>query len=516
MKIFYGLEIRITERLDFGSDPVGIVAVSFLETPGNAVDRIDNDGDSPELGPLVTEDILDGEIADNLIDDNGNGLIDENQTHIPFGEQEGVTYADRIAQPIDAQWLNTRARNFEVESGSPTVTQEMINDASGNRWKLWPPVDNFQQGQVHLIMVEADDIGYAYKDNIDNNDNGEEGSPTITQAMIDQAAGDAPYFRYRVNNKIILYNVVQSTLDMKYADGIDNDGNGIVDENIDEGIDVMIDEARDDGIDNDYDWNEFRDDVGLDGVDGTGDRGEGDGIPTSGAGTGLPGEPNVDLTDVSETDQIGISNAQKIAAGGLNINSDATMWFDFMIPGKFFEPFPVIQGEYDLFVSSSFFPLKSGQREPFSIAVMLANGPAQDPDGELRKAEILRKRVRAQETYNNDYQFAQAPLTPTLTAVAGDNRVTLYWDDVAEESFDTYIDGIGGDGFDFEGYKIYRSTDPAFQDIENITSGFGTPTFKTPLVTFDLNNGIRDFHPVDLDGVKYHLGTDSGLKHSFV
>ncbi len=55
------------------------------------------------------------------------------------------------------------------------------------------------------------------------------------------------------------------------------------------------------------------------------------------------------------------------------------------------------------------------------------------------KQRYLRKKSRAQETYNNDYQFADAPLTPKLTAIPGDNRVTLYWDDVAETSFDRYI-----------------------------------------------------------------------------
>ena len=492
----------------FGSDPVGIVAVSFLETPGNALDRIDNDGDGELLGPIVSDELLVGEIADNLVDDNENGLIDENQTHVAFGVQSGVTYADRIDQ------------NGNAEANSPVVTSEMVDLASGDQWNRWPVnpfTDQIQNGQVHLLMMESDDIGLAYKDFIDNSGNGEENSPTITQQMITQAASDAPYYRFHVpGTQIILYDVKSEDLGKFYADGVDNDGDGAIDEDIDEGIDEMIDEARDDGIDNDGDWIAGRDDVGLDGVANTGDFGEGDGVPTSGAGTGLPGEPNVDLTDVSETDQIGITNAQKVAAGGLNINSDATMWFDFMIPGKFFEPFPVIAGEYDLFVSSSFFPLRAGQQEPFSIAVMLANGPVPDPDGEIRKAEILRKRVRAQETYDNDYQFAQAPYTPTLSAVAGDNRVTLYWDDAAESSFDTYIDGIGGDGHDFEGYKIYRSTDPAFQDIESITSGYGTATFKVPLATFDLENGISGFHPIDLDGIKYFMGTDSGLRHSYI
>ncbi|MDQ7818067.1 MAG: hypothetical protein RDU14_13655 [Melioribacteraceae bacterium] len=503
----------------FGSDPVGIVAVAFLETPGNALDRIDNDGDSPELNNLITVDMLEGEIPDNLIDDNGNGLIDENQTHIPFGVQRGVTYADGIAQPVDPGWAADRPR-FKVEQNSPVVTQQMIDLAnsnpSGNKWKLWPPPDQFQNGIVHLIMVTQDKIGLPFKDGIDNDDDGEENSPVITQAMITQAASDAPYYRYRVNNKIILYNVVASKLGKKYADGIDNDNDGAIDEGIDDGIDVMIDEARDDGIDNDYDWNPFRDDVGLDGVADTGDEGENDGKPTSGARFGLPGEPSVDVTDVSETDQIGITNADYVPAGGLNINSDAQMWFDFMIPGKFYDPQEVVAGEYDLFVSSSFFPLRSGQTEPISLVVLLANGPIPDPGGQFRKSEILRKRVRAQETYNNDYRFANAPLTPTLTAIPGNNRVTLYWDDLAESSFDAYIDAIGGIGKDFEGYKIYRASDPAFQDAEQITNGFGGRQFRLPIAQFDLVNGIKGFDPIGIDGIRYFLGSDTGLKHSFV
>ncbi len=499
----------------FGSDPVGIVAVAFLETPGNATDRIDNDGDSPELNNFISAEMIEGEIPDNLVDDNGNGLIDENQTHIPFGVQRGVTYADGIAQPIDPAWLSKHPR-FKVEKNSPLVTEDMVNQASNNKWHIYPPLDEFQKNQIHLLMVTSDKIGLPFKDGIDNDDDGEVGSPVITQQMINEAAKDAPFFRYRVNDKIILYNVVQSTLGMKYADGIDNNNDGSIDEGIDDGIDVLIDEARDDGIDNDYDWNPLRDDVGLDGVADTGDPGENDGKPTSGARYGLPGEPGVDVTDVSETDQIGITNADYVPAGGLNINSDAQMWFDFMIPGKFYDPAEVVAGEYDLFVSSSLFPLKSGQTEPISLVVLLANGPVPDPNGQYRKQEILRKRVRAQETYNNDYRFANAPLIPTLTAIPGDNKVTLYWDDVAESSFDPYIDAIGGNGRDFEGYKLYRSSDPAFLDAENITNGYGIKQFKTPIAQFDLVDGIKGFDPVGIDGVRYFLGTDSGIKHTFV
>ncbi|MDI6765529.1 MAG: hypothetical protein QME52_01695 [Bacteroidota bacterium] len=494
----------------FGSNPVGIVACAFLETPGNATDRIDNDGDGEKDGPKVTADMLVGEISDDLIDNNGNGLIDENQTHIPFGTQVGVTYADGIDQ------------NGNAEVGSPIITDEMVLFANPDPWKRFPPFpeqDTIQKGVVHLIMVDPTDVGLAYKNYIDDNGNGELNSPTITQQMIEIARLDSPYFRYKVpGTNVILYNLHQSDLGKKYADGIDNDNNGAIDEFMDEGIDEMIDEARDDGIDNDGDWNPFTDDVGLDGIPDTQDEGEGDGKPTSGARYGLPGEPNIDVTDVSETDQIGITNAQYFPAGDLQLSvaKDAQLWFTYMMPGKFYDPMQVIYGENDLTISSGFFPLKAGQTEPFSIAILLANGPIPDPKAAYRKAEILRKRVRAQETYNNDYQFANAPITPTLTAIPGDNRVTLYWDDIAEQSFDTYVNNIGGNGKDFEGYRIYRSSDPAFQDVENITTGYGIKKFKTPLKIFDLKNGITGFDSVGFDGVRFYLGDDSGLQHSWV
>ena len=149
----------------FGSDPVGIVAGAFLETPGNAVDRIDNDADGEMLGPKVTEEMLVGESDPTIsrfdvirydgIDNNGNGLIDENTTHIAFQDQLGVAYADRIDQ------------NNNSELGSPVVSQEMVNQSAGDMWKRWPAspeTDEIQDSAVHLILVEADDIGNAFSD----------------------------------------------------------------------------------------------------------------------------------------------------------------------------------------------------------------------------------------------------------------------------------------------------------------------------------------------------------------
>jgi hypothetical protein len=125
------------------------------------------------------------------------------------------------------------------------------------------------------------------------------------------------------------------------------------------------------------------------------------------------------------------------------------------------------------------------------------------------------KKKDAQETYNNDYQFAGAPLIPKLTAIPGDNKVTLYWDDVAETTFDRYIDKIGGNGNDFEGYRIYRASDPAFLDAKVITNAQGSPTFLLPVAQFDLEDGIFGLDSVGYQGVHFNLGNDSGLVHSW-
>ncbi|MBO6574229.1 MAG: hypothetical protein JJ896_02340 [Rhodothermales bacterium] len=521
----------------FGSDPVGQAVFAFLETPGNATDRIDNDADGsteddcdPAIGecnsPVVPESFLAGENPINGIDDNGNGLVDENRTHTPFiGEQAsnvGVGYADRIDNDSDG------------ESDGPVVTQEMVSQALSNAFLRWPPnpgmdaisTDSNGRPLVGLLGVDDGDVGLPFADGIDNDRSNETptanypllsepGSPVVTQEMVNQAASD-PYGRYRVpGTDIILYQVGAEDLGKAYADGVDNDEDGAVDEGIDEGIDEMIDESRADGIDNDGDWNFLQDDVGLDGVGFSGDPGDGDGVPTTGAGTSFPGEKNIDITDISESDQIGITNVQIIPAFFLNLNSqtDRFLFNSFMIPGEFDENIPE-PGENDIVVSSSLFPLKAGQTERISLAIILG----------ITDDEVLGSRDKALQAYQEDYQFAQAPITPELSAVPGDGRVTLYWDSDAEDSFDNFLAGLGRNPNDFEGYRIYRSTDPAFLDALTITDGFGNALLRKPIAQFDKINGFADFHPVDVNGVKFFLGTNrrdegedaTGLAHSYV
>lgn len=284
-------------------------------------------------------------------------------------------------------------------------------------------------------------------------------------------------------------------------DGIDNDGDG------------MIDESQTDGIDNDNDWDPEKHDVGVDGVPNTGDRGEGDGVPTAGDPFDIrePGEPNFEFTDLDESDQIGLTSFAAPPFGGQNvISADDYIFRNYLTPGRFDSANATQAGDYVFLYGSGPLDLPARAIRRFSIALLVG----QDLQDLLLNAET------AQQIYEINYQFAKPPEKPTVTAVPGDRKVTLYWDDFAEESFDPV-----SETFDFEGYVIYRSTDPNFLDQQLITDANGSRFLFEPLKTvtgaparFDLANefsGLSEI-PYPGRGVSYNLGSNTGLRHAFV
>jgi hypothetical protein len=132
-------------------------------------------------------------------------------------------------------------------------------------------------------------------------------------------------------------------------------------------------------------------------------------------------------------------------------------------------------------------------------------------------ADLLKNKRTVQKIYDANYQFPQPPDLPTLTAVPGDKQVTLYWDRIAEETIDPLLQTKT-----FEGYKLYRSTDPTFNDILTITDGSGSAAGYRPLKQYDLIDGIKGyFHTSgelynDISGFAYYLGSDNGIVHSCV
>ncbi|MFQ6617244.1 MAG: hypothetical protein ACE5QV_01040 [Fidelibacterota bacterium] len=150
-------------------------------------------------------------------------------------------------------------------------------------------------------------------------------------------------------------------------------------------------------------------------------------------------------------------------------------------------------------MSSGPFDLAAGDTTTFSFALIMG-----DDEEDLK----LNART-AQLMYNLNYLGADPPRAPNVTAVPGDGYVTLYWDDVAEQSTDILT------GYrDFEGYKVYRSIrDPQENQWgEPVTDGSGNVVGFVPIAQYDLVDAIKGEDP------EYpHLdrGSNTGLVHSY-
>jgi len=268
--------------------------------------------------------------------------------------------------------------------------------------------------------------------------------------------------------------------------------------------------------DEDGDWNQEKDDVGLDGLKGTGDFGEGNGKPDIGydaSGT-LTSEPHFGIRDVDESDQIGLTSfyALPYTNSVPNVPKNDVYFWQLLSS----DSIAIDQALFDtpgdnIFVyGSGPFSLASSATQRFSIALLMGEN----------LADLILNAETAQRVLDANYLFAQPPPKANLRAVPGDGRVTLFWDNTAEGTTDP-LTGVK----DFEGYKVYRSEDYTFSDIYTITDANGVGFLPRPmtgkdgkLAQFDLVNQWQGLHPVEYigRGVKYNLGANTGLVHEYV
>jgi len=316
-------------------------------------------------------------------------------------------------------------------------------------------------------------------------------------------------------------------------DGVDNDEDG------------MTDEAQNNDIDDDGDWRSFEDrnsngvwdsedlnrnglldenedvngngrldyeplndDTGSDGLSPESDEYIGP-DPNGTEGNGRPdgGEPNFEFTDNSESDQVGLTSFYLRDVDD-TMADDEKYWVTEIVPNTFAVR-PGYQRDIAWSYGSGYVAFTSeANSHHYAIALLFGND----------EADILRNKRTMQVIYDNDYNFAKPPRTPLLTAIGGDKKVYLSWDDAAERSRDPIY------GLDFEAYYIYRSTDASFGEIKTITDGFGNPLLFKPVAIYDLKDGLKGIHPIRLGselgadsdlGVSYNMGSDSGLRHNY-
>jgi len=317
--------------------------------------------------------------------------------------------------------------------------------------------------------------------------------------------------------------------DISASDGYDNDLDGLIDENeaihisarfikfqdpvkyinyfTGEGLsDLLIDERRDNDIDEDGDWAMDSDDLGQDGLGPDDenypgkDLGEGDGVPTQ-------GEPNFGRTDPDESDQIGLTAFNFFAqAASPDMSNDSLLWIR-MTPGRF-DVIPPVPQDGDFIYASGYFPLLSQKIERFSEALLFGE--------DLKDIQSNQKIV--QQIYNSGYKFPQPPRKPKITITQDDGKVVIYWNNGPTERSKDFITKK----YDFQGYKIYRTTDAGFRDARSITNAFGVLAFDKPIVQYDLADSISGFYyPTagmleQIGGTTYYLGDNTGVVNRFI
>ena len=353
-------------------------------------------------------------------------------------------------------------------------------------------------------------LGFAYlespgvpHDNIDNDDDGliDEKRDNVAVSLVGPRDGIS-----NVDKFLEYYKIKEEDLrehwdadeDQDWLDGNDENGNGIYDNDEDPGNDIGLDGVAPGTIN--Y--------TGPD-ADGTECNHKPDFVE------GLGAEPNFAITDVSESDMLGLTSfhySSDIDRQAI-IRTDESL-YKYMVDGLFHE----FQNEplnFMEFFASGSFPLFKGQTERVSMAELHSyDALAGLMSSDHSAPALFRLKEVVQVIYETDYRFAQPPLMPTLSATPADGKIILTWDNVSDtKTRDDFVNNQN----DFEGYKLYRATDKKMSDPELITDGYGNPTLKKPIFQCDLIDDIKGFADFgEINGVEYNLGEDTGIQHYFI
>lgn len=513
---------------DWGWEPVP----GYLNPTGNSPAISNNSRSWPELWPdavftaiaqpasnWINEQEVNGEPG---IDDDRDGDVDNfTYWHGFFGR--GVKNADIETYFVmddsrDREWSRAPYNYFPIEADHQRGGLGLRVEVRGFQWSHVLAEDNifWLYDIVNISDVTYDSTVFGFLTDVGiggTDDSGDDNASfdlllDIAYAWDEDGIGTSDFGPWSPTGY----------LGYAYLESPGNPFNGFDDDE-----DGVIDERRDDGIDNDGDWNSYsdlnengewdsgeplNDDLGKDGV-GPFDRqyngpdeGEADGLPT-------PGEPDFDRTDVEESDQIGLNSMsiyRLVDGGGGNgwPRHDEGLWermsfhhFDTTLQNS----------NLHMLFGSGPFELRQNYRERFSMALLMG----------INLDDLVSNKITVQQIYNADYNFSRPPLKPFVRAVPGDGKVFLYWDDIAEESRDAFLpDSVGNPRKDFEGYMIYRSTEPQFNDIKTITDSKGVPVYWKPIAQYDLVDGIVGPDPVGINGASFWRGNDTGLRHSYV
>ena len=150
-----------------------------------------------------------------------------------------------------------------------------------------------------------------------------------------------------------------------------------------------------------------------------------------------------------------------------------------------------------------------------TIGLIAADRTAQT--GEEMLYGIAQASRAAQAAYDNNWIMPEPPPSPGLTLVPGDGRVTLIWDDLPEDAVDRFFP-VAPALFnpyyveqDFQGYKVYRSQTGQPGDWELLTQ-----FDRVDGITFEDTTVVESLRTLASDvGLSYSYVDSSGLRLGF-
>lgn len=160
------------------------------------------------------------------------------------------------------------------------------------------------------------------------------------------------------------------------------------------------------------------------------------------------------------------------------------------------------------------FDLKADSMTTLSFGLIM--GDAGEVPNNPSTADLMQNVNTANEMYRLYFQGSGPPSPPTAYAVPGDGTVSLYWSSDPERSKDVWTASE-----DFEGYKIFRSTDAGLTWGKPITDIYGNIVGYHPIAQFDYTEA-EDIarYGYDVSGpdpaFPQNLGDNTGLVHTFV
>ncbi len=130
----------------------------------------------------------------------------------------------------------------------------------------------------------------------------------------------------------------------------------------------------------------------------------------------------------------------------------------------------------------------------------------------INETDLIRNAKLFQSLYDNNCATPKPPDQPLVQVIEDDGQVTLFWDDRSESSMDPVTLNNA-----FQGYRVYRSLDRGSSWGNVVTDLNGDPTdVYQPLAIYDVSDGITGAFAMADPLIYYNLGSDAGLKYSYV